>query len=614
MQKIPVTRDGKRGSEVLIIDSNEVVRIDKIKEREYVVHTHDSQYVLDTTFENIEEWLFEDGFRMIDSTNIVNMNHVQEYDPKKGVVYFGDPANKSTKAASAARIQKEHIEKILELLKDTLENKGETNDLFPYGHSGHKGLNEIIQAVSSDGDEDIRFLRSYATIRAVAERKRAEDKIKHMAYHDSLTDLPNRTLFHEHLIQTLENLNKSNKTLAVMFLDLDRTKVINDTLGHHVGDELLKYLSKKLRDYVGKEGIIARFGGDEFLILLPNIEHVDDAVDFAQGIPTLLSQPFVYDNQELLVTASVGISMYPQDGQDAVTLIKNADTAMYRAKEAGGNTFQRYQPDMNYRSLERLNLELHLRRALDRKEIDVYYHPLLDLQTGNVFGVEALVRWHHPEYGTISPGEFIPIAEETGLIVPIGNWVLKQACMQNQLWKQMGFPRLTVSVNISVKQFQQPGFVHVVQEALRETGLSPSQLCLEITESVAMKNVSYITETMNKLKMLGIQISIDDFGTGYSSLSYLKRFRVHTLKIDQSFIKDVTTDDDNAAIVTALIAMSHQLKIKTLAEGVETQEQLNFLKQHGCDEIQGYIFSKPLRATEFEQVIREERSLYSLFS
>lgn len=612
MQKLPVTRDGKRGSEVLIIDSNEVVRIDKIKEREYVVHTHDSQYVLDTTFENIEEWLFEDGFRMIDSTNIVNMNHVQEYDPKKGVVYFGDPANKKTKAASAARIQKEHIEKILELLKDTSDT--EADDLLLHGQSGFKGLNEMIQAVSTEGDEDIRFLRSYATIRAVAERKRAEDKIKHMAYHDSLTDLPNRTLFHEHLKQTLENLNKSNKTLAVLFLDLDRTKVINDTLGHHVGDELLKYLSKKLRDYVGKEGIIARFGGDEFLILLPNIEHVDDAIDFAKGIPTLLSQPFVYENQELLVTASVGISMYPQDGDDAVTLIKNADTAMYRAKEAGGNTFQRYQADMNYRSLERLNLELHLRRALDRNEIDVYYHPLLDLRSGNVFGVEALVRWHHPEYGTISPGEFIPIAEETGLIVPIGNWVLKQACMQNQLWKQMGFPRLTVSVNISVKQFQQPGFVHVVQEALRETGLPPNQLCLEITESVAMKNVSYITETMNKLKMLGIQISIDDFGTGYSSLSYLKRFRVHTLKIDQSFIKDVTTDDDNAAIVTALIAMSHQLKIKTLAEGVETQEQLNFLKEHGCDEIQGYIFSKPLRAPEFEQVIREERSLYTLFS
>lgn len=600
MQKIPVTRDGKRGSEIIVIDSDEVVRIDKHKEREYIVHTQKEQYFLDVSFESIEEWLFEDGFRMLDSSNIVNMYHVTEYDPKKGKVYLGDKRHKQTKTASAARIHKHHIENIMGMLK---------SDQIPTA----KGLNDENSddgLIEDSTPNDDQFLRSYSTIRAVNERKAAEEKIAHMAFHDALTDLPNRLLFNERLKEFLKSPEQNDKMAAVIFLDLDRFKIINDTLGHHIGDELLKFLGSKLRNYIREEDTVARFGGDEFLIFFSNVSHIDEITTFAKGIPKLFSQPFVYEGQDLFVTASIGISLYPHDGIDPETLIKHADTAMYLAKEKGGNTYQLYHSEMNHRSLEKLSLEISLRKAIEREEISVYYQPLVKLESGRIFGMEALVRWSHPERGTIPPGQFIPIAEETGLIVPIGNWVLEQACLQNKIWIEQGFGPLCVSVNISVIQFQQPGFVQFISETIRKIGLDPSLLCLEITENVAMKNVSYIIETMAKLKRLGVQISIDDFGTGYSSLSYLKRFHVNTLKIDQSFIKDLANDDDNAAIVTALIAMSQQLKIRSLAEGVETEEQLNFLRQQGCNEIQGYVFSRPLPTSEFESLLKENKCLY----
>jgi diguanylate cyclase (GGDEF)-like protein len=397
--------------------------------------------------------------------------------------------------------------------------------------------------------------------------------------------------------------------LAVIFFDLDRFKIINDTLGHQAGDQMLQYVASKLTSYVREQDVIARFGGDEFMILLTGINHIEEMDGFVRGILEYLREPFFFDKQELYITASIGISMYPTNGSDVETLIKYADIAMYRAKEKGGNTHEIYNPDMNLRSLHRLNLEIDMRKAIEREEFMVYYQPLVDLDKGEIFGMESLVRWKHPEWGMVSPGEFIPLAEETGLIVPLGNWVLKEACKQNRIWNLMGLPPLCVSVNISVNQFMHADFVNFIEETLYTTGLSPDLLCLEITESVAMKNVTFIMDTMDRLKQLGVQISIDDFGTGYSSLSYLKRFRVHTLKIDQSFIRDVTTDEDNAAIVTALIVMSQQLKIKSLAEGVETQEQLDFLRARGCNEIQGYIFSTPLPADQFEQLIRDNKTL-----
>ncbi|ANE48335.1 diguanylate cyclase [Paenibacillus swuensis] len=603
MQRIPVTRDGKRGSEVLLIDSADVVKIDLYRDREYLIHTKTKQYYLDTSFDSLEEWLFEDGFRMLDSTNIVNMNHVKEYDSRKGVVYLGESnSSKEIKTASAARIQKEHIDKVLRMLKISNEHNHEgPSDFDPVAH-----INSIISE-----SQDTQFMRSYATIQAVAAKKKAEERILHMAYHDSLTDLPNRLLFQKKLNQFFKEADQSDRMLAVVFIDLDRFKIINDTLGHYVGDELLKYVAAKLSSYVTSNDVVCRFSGDEFIILLSNFVHIDEVKNFAKGLSDLFSEPFIYLEQELYISSSTGISIYPHDGTDADTLIKNADTAMYRAKEKGGNTFQLYYQEMNHRSLEQLNLENQLRKALDKSEITVFYQPLVDLKTGSITGMESLVRWKHPQ-GMISPGDFIPLAEETGLILPIGNWVLRESCIQNKKWEEQGLPLLTVSVNISVNQFHQPGFVKYVQQTLSETGLDPHRLCLEITENVAMKNVSYIMDTLSKLKEMGVQVSIDDFGTGYSSLNYLKRFDVDTLKIDQSFIRELTTDEDNEAIVTALIAMSKQLKIKTLAEGVETREQLEFLIAKGCDQIQGYIFSRPIPPEEFALLVTNQQNLFNM--
>ncbi|MCR8631038.1 EAL domain-containing protein [Paenibacillus radicis (ex Xue et al. 2023)] len=600
MQKIPVTRDGKRGSEIIIIDSSEVIKIEQIRDRSIVIHTKDQHYYLDLSFDNLEEWLFEDGFRFLDSANLVNMNHVGEYDSKKGIVYLDKQDRKYSKTASAARIHKDHIYNVMQIMEttdpsNTQQDQAEQDELF-------------AKIISETKDEQL--LRSYATIRAVNERKRAEQKIVHMAYHDSLTNLPNRLHFDERLKASFENAEQTGGKMAVIFFDLDRFKVINDTLGHHVGDQLLQLLAQKLQIYVKEKDIVARFGGDEFIILLSDIAHIDEAAQFAKGIPELLREPFIIENQELFVTASIGISLYPHDSTDVKTLLKNADIAMYRSKEKGGNSYHYYQPEMNKRSLHRLNLEIHLRKALERDEFRIFYQPIVDLSNGKIYGMESLIRWVHPEWGMISPAEFIPLAEETGLIIPIGNWVLKQSCLNNKKWQNIGHPPLCVSVNISAIQFHQPQFVQLVEKTLEETGLEPKLLCLEITENVAMTNISYIIDTMQKLRALGVRISIDDFGTGYSSFSYLKRFRVHTLKIDQSFIRDVTVDEENAAIVTALIAMSRQLKIKSLAEGVETQEQLDFLINQGCDEVQGYVFSKPMPAHEFELMIKENKQLY----
>lgn len=600
MQKIPVTRDGKRGSEVLIIDASSVVKIDKFRGNEIIVHTIDQQYYLDVSFDNLEEWLFEDGFRLLDSSNIVNVNHIADYDAKKGLVYLGDKDRKKAKPASAARIHKDHIENIMQLIQSADPSAADHNPDY------HDEL--FARMISETEDEEL--LRSYATIRAMNERKRAEQQIVHMAYHDALTHLPNRQYFDERLMSCLDSAKGSGGKLAILFFDLDRFKMINDTLGHHIGDQLLQALAARLRGYVGEQDVVARFGGDEFMVLLSNGSCIDEASRFAQGILRLVQEPFYIENHELFVTASIGISLYPTDGTDTDTLLKNADNAMYRSKEKGGNSYHYYHPDMNKRSLHMLNMENHLRKALERDELRLVYQPFVNLHDGSISGMEALVRWDHPDNGLISPAEFIPVAEETGLIIPIGCWILKQACLQNKQWLDQGYRPIRVSVNISAIQFHQPQFVAVIEQILEETGLPPKLLCLEITENVAMNNIPHVIETMHKLKELGVCISIDDFGTGYSSLSYLKRFRVHALKIDQSFIRDVTTDEDNAAIVTALIAMSQQLKIKTLAEGVETTEQLNFLISQGCDEIQGYVFSKPVHSDELKQMLEQNKSIF----
>jgi diguanylate cyclase (GGDEF)-like protein len=434
-------------------------------------------------------------------------------------------------------------------------------------------------------------------------------EIEHLAYHDALTGLPNRPLFIDRLIVSLAQAPRAKQKLAVFFLDLDRFKDVNDSLGHSVGDALLKAVAERIRSCVREGDTVARFGGDEFTLLVPRLEHVEDVGKIAQKILETLKIPFLIADRELFAPASIGISIYPGDGTDAETLVRNADTAMYRAKEQGRDNYQLYAPAMNVRALERLALENMLRKALAQQELRVFYQPMVDLRTSTIVGVEALVRWQHPELGLLSPAHFISVAELSGLIVPIGNWVLRTACRQTRQWqKRFGFP-MRVSVNLSARQFQQPDLAIQVLRALQDSGLEPSALDLEITESSAMQNAENTIHALRDLKALGIRIAMDDFGTGYSSLSYLKRFPIDTLKLDKSFVEDVCTDSSDAAIAEAVVLLAHSLNLSVVAEGVETEEQLEFFRRLGCDHIQGYLFSAPVSAVELEALLVENRAV-----
>ena len=442
-------------------------------------------------------------------------------------------------------------------------------------------------------------------LRDLSERKRFEEQLLHMANHDALTGLANRNLLLDRLELTLAQARRNESLTAVLFLDLDRFKIINDTLGHAFGDLLLKSTAERLQSCVRDEDTIARLGGDEFIVLLADLHNLQDAAIVAQKIIDALSQPILLEGSEIFVTTSIGITLFPHDGNDGNSLLKNADTAMYRAKEQGRNAYQFYTADMNAQASARLTMETGLRKALGREEFLLHYQPQVDLNTGNIVGVEALLRWRHPQMGLISPDEFIPMAEETGLIIPIGEWVLYTACAQCRNWPDAGCGPLRIAVNLSARQFRQKDLADTVARILNETGLDPRCLELELTESILMQNASATIATLQALSSLGIQISIDDFGTGYSSLSYLKRFPINALKIDRSFVRDITSDPDDAAITTAIIAMAKSLNLKVIAEGVETAEQLAFLRRHQCDNGQGYYFSQPVAAEAFALYLRD---------
>ena len=436
----------------------------------------------------------------------------------------------------------------------------------------------------------------------------AVDEIEHLAYHDALTGLPNRPLFMDRLIVALAQATRGNQKLAVLFLDLDRFKEINDSLGHTVGDTLLKAVAERIRRSVREGDTVARFGGDEFTLLIPKIDNIEDAAKIAQKIIEALKVPFLIQAQEMFVTTSIGVSLYPSDGLDPETLVRNADAAMYRAKDQGRDNYQLYAPAMNAQAVERLYLESTLRKAISQKDLIVYYQPLVDARTEAVVGAEALLRWKHRERGLLSPGAFISLAEASGLIVPIGDWVMREACAQIREWQKTLDINITVAVNLSARQFQQPDLVEQIRSAIVDSGIEPSSLDVEITESSAMQNADVTIYTLRELKALGVRISMDDFGTGYSSLNYLKQFPIDTLKLDQTFVRDVDSDPRNAAIVNAMIQMAHSLDLKVVAEGVERQAQLDFLRRQECDVIQGYLYAKPMPPEEFERFIRERRS------
>lgn len=441
-----------------------------------------------------------------------------------------------------------------------------------------------------------------------AELMSARESLLAQATHDPLTGLPNRLLFSDRLTQRLMKSRGAPQPLAVMYLDLDRFKIINDTLGHNVGDQLLRDVATRLNRCLRETDTLARMGGDEFTVILADVETHEEAEAVAKKILEVLAEPIVVNGNELYVTGSIGISVYPVDGADVETLVRNADTAMYQAKEKGRNCYHAYSEALTASVIHSMTLESGLRGALERKEFLVHYQPKVDIRTGAIVGSEALVRWQHPDYGLVPPNKFIPLAEETGLIGEISDYVLETARAQTKAWMDAGRGPLCVSVNISGRQFQQRKLTQSVQQALEKSGLDPRHLDLELTESILMNEPDAVSSVLQEFREMGVCISIDDFGTGYSSLSYLKKFPVDAVKIDRSFVTDITTNPDDAAIAGAVVAMAHSLKLKVCAEGVETIEQLEFLRSLQCDEMQGYFISPPVSAQEFEELLRQDRN------
>lgn len=434
-------------------------------------------------------------------------------------------------------------------------------------------------------------------------QKRVEDTIKHQASHDLLTGLPNRLLFSDRLSLELAHLHQAGKMLAVVFLDLDYFKNINDTLGHATGDQLLQKVAQRLQACLREGDLVARWGGDEFTILLPGVQSTENAVHILERILHVISAPFDFNGQEFYVKASIGIAFAPYDGEDAETLLKNADAAMYKAKQKGRNNYQVYTPAIGNKALERMVLENNLYKALQREEFLLYYQPQLDITKGEIVGMEALIRWQSGQKGLIRPDQFIPVAEETGLIFQIGEWVLRTACQQNKLWQKAGLPPIRIAVNLSARQFQQQDLVKTIAKVLNETGLEPEYLEIEITESIAIQDVDFTIAVLHSLRSMGIHISMDDFGIGYSSLWSLKRFPLDKLKIDRSFIHDFICNPKDTAIITAIIDLGHALNLKLIAEGVETTEQLQFLRSINCDGIQGYLFSPPISSKGATEIL-----------
>lgn len=432
------------------------------------------------------------------------------------------------------------------------------------------------------------------------------ERLNYLAYYDALTDLPNRALFEDRLSQCLGWAQRNRKNSTLILFSIDRLKKIQDTLGHSLSCEILQDIARRLKKCVSGNETLARFEGDEFALLLPQVQNTKSVIVMVNNISEALKHPIVVDKHEVFITLSTGISFFPEDGEDAQELLKNASVALSRAKEHGGNSFEFYTADMNAKALRRLEMENNLRRAVEREEFRVYYQPKIDTNNRQIIGVEALVRWQHPELGLISPAEFIPVAEETGLIFPIGEWILQTACKQGKLWQDKGFS-LNLSINLSARQFGQKNLSETIIRVINETGFDSRRLELEVTESSVMENPEYAVKVLSELKAIGIKFSIDDFGTGYSSLAYLKSLPIDIIKIDKSFISDITTNDDDATLVLAIITLAHNLRLKVIAEGVETEEQLKILHLINCDAWQGYLFSKPVPAEEFEKLLMKKR-------
>jgi diguanylate cyclase (GGDEF)-like protein len=506
------------------------------------------------------------------------------------------------------------ISDVAQAMMNSVEKALQTGDLQRFEYQNpHSDFHYEVKLIALGGD------RVLAIISNISDYKKAEGKVKYLAYYDPLTKLPNRYLFHDRLKQAMAYADRDNKLMAILFLDLDNFKIINDTFGHKAGDELLKSFAERLLKGVRaidsithfpleeSESMMARLGGDEFTLLLNKIENVLDPAIVVERILKMLAEPFFIGSHDVFVTASVGVAIYPLDGKDADALLVNADVAMYQAKKQGKNSYQYYSESMNKSAFERFSVENKLRKALAHNEFMLFYQPQINIRTGKLIGVEALIRWLQPDLVLTRPSEFIPLAEQSGLIVPMGEWILRTACAQNSTWQKSGLPPMLMTVNVSGIQFSQNNFVVTVSQILSDTGLDPHCLQLELTESTIMQDHEETIKKLLALQTMGVQTSIDDFGTGYSSLKYLKHFPLDTLKIDTSFIRDLITSATDQSIVKAIIALAHNFNLKVIAEGVETGEQLAYLRECGCEAVQGYLICPPVNSIALEQFTKKEK-------
>jgi diguanylate cyclase (GGDEF)-like protein len=571
------------------------------QKKEYLEASSEMLRVADDRLDNIRVLIGDEAAELekIASLRSSIAARAAEFDRTLELLMNGDK-RAALKAISTERSRR-NLEDTYELFRQLSAQQGERFMQRTRQVQENARFSLVTQYVASFLGLVFLGLIYYMVYREITVRRQTEEKLRIVATHDPLTALPNRTLLHERLSHALAKAQRHGRQLAVLLVDLDRFKHVNDTLGHEAGDTLLQLAARRLYDCLRDTDTMARQGGDEFVVLMDELSDREPITGVAQRILAAMTAPFVIEDQEIHITPSIGISVYPDDGR---TLLRNADIALYRAKEKGGNGYQFYSAQIDNYSRERLALESGLRRALERNELTLLYQPKVDVVTGQVCGMEALLRWQHPQLGLVTPDRFIPIAEESGLIRQIGAWVLKTACLQNRAWQREGVRRLAVAVNLSPRQFAEESLIDDIKAALAESGLDASGLELEITESMVMDDPEQAISILRRLKDLGIRVAIDDFGTGYSSLAYLKRFPIDSVKVDRSFVEDIPADVDSMAIAQAVIAMAHSLRLKVVAEGVESEAQLSFLCGEGCDEIQGHYFSEARVASEIAAVMR----------